>query len=111
MIRDRVKAKRRAYPRHREGYAKLFVSEAALRTMTPQDKVEARALREHPELGRKWHSNGLKSLVSRKEMAPGMGSLGQFDGATHKSAWIRALPDVDFKTPRLQNAIEAVADE
>jgi hypothetical protein len=64
-----------------------------------------------PEPGRKWHSNGLKSLVSRKEMAPEMGSLGQFDGATHKSAWIRALPDVDFKPPRLQNAIEAVANE
>jgi hypothetical protein len=69
------------------------------------------ALGLRPEPGRKWHSNALKSLVSRKEMAPEMGSLGQFDGGAHKSACIRALPDVDFKTPGLQNAIEAVANE
>src|ERR1700727_3653912 len=67
--------------------------------------------------GRKWHYIALKTLVSRMEMAGVSASKsreaspGQFDGAAQKAAWIRALPDEDLEPPRLQNAIEVLADE
>jgi hypothetical protein len=54
---------------------------------------------------RKWQSS-IRRLKPRREASPG-----QFDGASQKAAWIRALPDMDLEPPGLQNAIEVLADE
>jgi hypothetical protein len=86
----------------------------SLRSAEARPPVEA-----PPEAGRKWRRNPLKSLKTGPEMAscintpkaPRKASPCQFNGATQKAAWIRALSDMDLEPPRLQNAIEVLADE